>query len=55
MDSVFAVDETFSLAYGSRLVRSTLLTGVMRREHVDEQRRFDFLSCFLSLLGRSTS
>lgn len=52
MDPVFAMDETFSLARGSRLVRSTHLTGVMRREHADEQRRFYCLLLFLPLLGR---
>ncbi len=36
MDPVFAMDETLSLARGSRLVRSTHLTGVMRREHADD-------------------
>ena len=52
MDPVFAMDETFSLARGSRLVLLCILTSAMQREHAGGQRRFDPLPHFLPLLGR---
>ncbi|ESX19229.1 hypothetical protein X765_32190 [Mesorhizobium sp. LSHC440B00] len=44
------MDEIFSLAGGSRLVRLWNLTSVMRRQHADEQRDFDCLLHFPSAL-----
>ena len=52
MDPVFAMDETFSLASGSRLVRRCDLTSVMQREHADGQRNFACQAHFLPHLGR---
>ncbi len=52
MDPVFAMDETFSHASGSRLVRRCDLTSVMQREHADEQRNFVCQALFLPHLGR---
>lgn len=52
MDPVFAMDETFSHASGSRLVRRCDLTSVMQREHADEQRNFACQAHFLPHLGR---
>jgi|GEM_PF-7009154 len=52
MDPVFAMDETFSHASGSRLVRRCDLTSVMQREHADEQRNFVCQAYFLPHLGR---
>lgn len=55
MDPVFAMDETFSLASGSRLVRRCDLTSVMQREHADGQRNFACQAHFLPHLGRCPS
>lgn len=55
MDPVFAMDETFSHASGSRLVRRCDLTSVMQREHADEQRNFVGQALFLPHLGRCRS
>ena len=52
MDPVFAMDETFSNASGSHLVRRCDLTSVMQREHADEQRNFVCQAHFLPHLGR---